>query len=355
MNYFSLLFLFSIILIITSEDTSQLHRCIKSGLVGTQTSNLTYQFHSATNLFTNASELQSTFKKSKGSHFIFMGDSNVRFIVITLLHLIDPIEMKKGWKSRWNSSENGFPHIKFIDVALKNGQIVYSSTTKKFQGELNREIFRVTFLWSPQSKHVIPVIKKFYEYVDYSDMQIFLYVCLGLWDVGVPGKKANSKIEIDNVMESYCNYTISHLLSDFCHENKILCVVGTMPDFGKPNGTILDYATRSQVNFCSIHACNLLNKSVVLYDQGNISKSLKSEESGQHFSHIYGVISYLSIFQIFQEMFIGRSKALADITYTIKLFYFRSVLFDDSCRRFSLNGTKRPDWVGQFCQYDLLV
>ena len=91
MNYFSLLFLFSIILVITSEETNQLNRCIKSGLVGTQASNLTYQFHSAVNLFTNASELQSTFKKSKGSHFIFMGDSNVRFIVITLLHLIDPL------------------------------------------------------------------------------------------------------------------------------------------------------------------------------------------------------------------------------------------------------------------------
>ena len=77
--------------------------------------------------------------------------------------------------------------------------------------------------------------------------------------------------------------------------------------------------TRSQVNFCSIHACNLLNKSVVLCDQRNMSKSLNSEESGSHFSHIYGVISYLSIFQVFQEMFMGRSEALADIAYTKKL------------------------------------
>lgn len=350
MNYFSLLFLFSIILIITSEETNQIYRCIKSGLEGTLTSNVTYQFHSAANLFTNASELQSIFfKKSKGSHFIFMGDSNVRFIVITLLHLIDPIDMKKGWKLRWNSSENGFPHVNFIDVVLKNGQIIYSSTTNRFEGELNREIFRVTFLWSPQSKHVIPVIEKFYKYVDDSAMQLFLYVCLGLWDVAVPGLKRKSKIEVDNVMESYCNYTISHLLSDFCHENKVLCTVGTMPDFGKPNDTILSYATRSQFNFCSIHACNLLNKSVALYDQGRISKSLKSEEHGQHFSHIYGVISYLSIFQVFQEMFRGRS----DIAYTIKLPYFHSILFDDSCRRFSLGADK--DWVGKFCQYDLLV
>lgn len=279
-----------------------------------------------------------------------MGDSNVRFTVITLLQFIDPIGMKNGWESRWNSSENGFPHLTFIDVVLKNGQIIYSSTTKRFEGlpfNEHREIFRVTFLWSPLSTNIVPVIKDFSKYLDHGSMELFIYVSIGLWDVTFTESVPKSKGEIDHMMESYCNHTISNLFSDFCQKNKILCVVGTMPDFGKLHDSVLGHATKSQFNFCSIHACNLLNKSVVLYDQRIITKSLKSEENGKHFSHIYGVISYLSIFQVFREMF------QPDTNYPIRSPSFQRILFNDSCRRFP-HMTLRNDWVGQFCQYDLV-
>jgi hypothetical protein len=298
-----------------------------------------------------------------------MGDSNVRFTVITLLHLIDPVGMKMGWKLRWNSSENGFPHLTFVDVVLKDGQVIYSSSTTPFSvsQELNlsnhREFFRVTFLWCPMSENVLPVVEKYIKSFNYHGLQLYLYLSLGLWDVAVPGSAPKPKDEVDLVMGSYCDRTISNLLSDYCFKNKLLCIVGSMPDFMKSrngNTNIIDYGTMSQFKFCSTHACELLNKNMVWFDLRSISTALNSEEYGQHFSHIYGVISYLSIFKLFQEMFAEYSKSfielLPDLNYTAGLPRVQKILFHNSCRRipFQLDVPEHNDWVDRFCRYYFL-
>jgi hypothetical protein len=174
--------------------------------------------------------------------------------------------MKDGWKLRWNASENGFPHLTFIDVVIQGKQVIYSSSTTPFPGpsEINftdyREIFRLTFLWSPMSENVLSVIEKYIKHYDQHSFQLYLYLSLGLWDVAIPGSNPKSKSEIDHVMDSYCNNTISNIVADYCFQYEVLCIIGTMPDFGRSHHDILDYATKSQFKFCSIHDCKLHNK-----------------------------------------------------------------------------------------------
>jgi hypothetical protein len=82
-----------------------------------------------------------------------------------------------------------------------------------------------------------------------------------------------------------------------------------------------------------------------------------SEEKGQHFSHIYGVISYLSIFHLFYEILMEYSRSstelLSDISQAVRLPHFQNIIFHDSCRRFPHLFKDINDWVGRFCQYNI--